>query len=64
MRAHRNESVPPRLGDALMGAASFGAILALRRDDGRQQTFRIVKEDQADPRKGPSLMFRLAPELS
>ena len=30
----------------------FGAKVAIRRDDGRVQTFRIVGEDEADPAKG------------
>jgi transcription elongation GreA/GreB family factor len=29
--------------------ASFGMTVTLRRDDGREQTFRIVGEDEADP---------------
>jgi transcription elongation GreA/GreB family factor len=32
--------------------ASFGMTVALRRDDGREQTFRIVGEDEADPSRG------------
>ena len=30
----------------------FGATVTIRRDDGREQTFRIVGEDEADPAKG------------
>lgn len=30
----------------------FGAIVRIRRDDGREQTFRIVGEDEADPARG------------
>jgi transcription elongation GreA/GreB family factor len=30
----------------------FGAAVTIRRDDGREQTFRIVGEDEADPAKG------------
>jgi transcription elongation GreA/GreB family factor len=30
----------------------FGNKVTLRRDDGREQTFRIVGEDEADPAKG------------
>ena len=30
----------------------FGATVTLRRDDGREQTFRIVGEDEADPAQG------------
>jgi transcription elongation GreA/GreB family factor len=32
--------------------ASFGMTVALRRDDGREQSFRIVGEDEADPSRG------------
>jgi transcription elongation GreA/GreB family factor len=32
--------------------ASFGMTVALRREDGREQTFRIVGEDEADPSRG------------
>ena len=32
--------------------ASFGMTVALRRQDGREQTFRIVGEDEADPSRG------------
>lgn len=31
---------------------SFGMKVTLRRDDGREQTFRIVGEDEADPAHG------------
>jgi transcription elongation GreA/GreB family factor len=36
------------------GAATvqFGSAVTLVRDDGREQTFRIVGEDEADPAKG------------
>jgi transcription elongation GreA/GreB family factor len=30
----------------------FGATVTIARDDGREQTFRIVGEDQADPSRG------------
>jgi transcription elongation GreA/GreB family factor len=30
----------------------FGATVTLRRDDGREQTFQIVGEDEADPAQG------------
>ena len=30
----------------------FGCTVTLRRDDGRQQTFRIVGEDEAEPARG------------
>ena len=32
--------------------ASFGMIVSLRRADGREQSFRIVGEDEADPSHG------------
>jgi transcription elongation GreA/GreB family factor len=32
--------------------AEFGATVTLRRDDGREQTFRIVGEDEANPAQG------------
>jgi transcription elongation GreA/GreB family factor len=33
-------------------AAQFGSEVTIARDDGREQTFRIVGEDEADPSKG------------
>ena len=33
-------------------AASFGVTVTLRRVDGREQSFRIVGEDEADPSRG------------
>ena len=30
----------------------FGSTVAIARDDGRHQTFRIVGEDEADPARG------------
>ena len=32
--------------------ASFGMTVTVRRDDGREQSFRIVGEDEADPSRG------------
>jgi transcription elongation GreA/GreB family factor len=32
--------------------ASFGMTVTLRRNDGREQSFRIVGEDEADPARG------------
>jgi transcription elongation GreA/GreB family factor len=32
--------------------AAFGMTVTLRRDDGREQIFRIVGEDEADPSRG------------
>ena len=34
------------------GHASFGTTVTLRRSDGREQSFRIVGEDEADPSRG------------
>ena len=34
------------------GAVAFGHRVTFRRDDGRRQAFRIVGEDEADPRNG------------
>ena len=31
---------------------AFGSVATFARDDGRRQTFRIVGEDEADPRAG------------
>ncbi len=33
-------------------AVQFGSEVTIARDDGREQTFRIVGEDEADPSKG------------
>jgi len=33
-------------------AVAFGSWVTVLRDDGRRQTFRIVGEDEADPRAG------------
>ena len=41
--------VPP---PAEFGAVAFGHRVAFKRDDGRRQAFRIVGEDEADPRNG------------
>jgi transcription elongation GreA/GreB family factor len=44
--------------------ASFGTTVRLRRDNGREQTFRIVGEDEADPALGTvSYAFPLAHAL-
>jgi transcription elongation GreA/GreB family factor len=37
---------------AARGQASFGTTVTLRRNDGREQSFRIVGEDEADPSRG------------
>jgi transcription elongation GreA/GreB family factor len=42
----------------------FGSTVTIARDDGRQQTFRIVGEDEADPAKGSiSYVSALARQL-
>jgi transcription elongation GreA/GreB family factor len=43
------EVVPPPTDT---GEVRFGATVAIERDDGRRQTWRIVGEDEADPAKG------------
>jgi transcription elongation GreA/GreB family factor len=43
------ELVPPVQGRDTVG---FGSKVSLVRDDGRQQTFRLVGEDEADPARG------------
>jgi transcription elongation GreA/GreB family factor len=43
------EVIPPT-GDA--DEVRFGSTVTIGRDDGRQQTWRIVGEDEADPAKG------------
>jgi transcription elongation GreA/GreB family factor len=42
--------VVPDVDDATQ--VRFGGTVTIVRDDGRQQTFRIVGEDEADPAKG------------
>ena len=37
---------------ASAGAVRFGGSVAIEREDGRVQTWRIVGEDEADPAKG------------
>ena len=32
---------------------AFGSTVTFRRDDGRVQKYRIVREDEADPKAGP-----------
>lgn len=38
--------------DAPPGVAAFGRTVTVEREDGRRQTFRIVGEDEADPKAG------------
>ena len=48
-RLRTAQLVPP---PAEFSAVAFGHRVAFRRDDGRLQAFRIVGEDEADPRNG------------
>ena len=43
------EIVPPAMDGAVV---RFGTTVTMRRDDGREQTFHIVGEDEADPARG------------
>ena len=47
-RANAEVVRPPPEADTV----SFGTTVTLRREDGREQTFRIVGEDEADPAQG------------
>ena len=47
-----------------ISAVAFGHRVSFRRDDGRRQAFRIVGEDEADPRNGSiSYVSRVARAL-
>jgi transcription elongation GreA/GreB family factor len=48
-RLRTAQVVPPPVE---FGAVAFGHRVAFKRDDGRRQAFRIVGEDEADPRNG------------
>jgi transcription elongation GreA/GreB family factor len=48
-RLRTAQVVPP---PAEFGAVAFGHRVSFKRDDGRHQAFRIVGEDEADPRNG------------
>ena len=48
-RLRTAQLVPPR---AEFSAVAFGHRVTFQRDDGRRQAFRIVGEDEADPRSG------------
>jgi transcription elongation GreA/GreB family factor len=48
-RLRTAQLVPP---PAAFNAVAFGHRVTLRRHDGRRQAFRIVGEDEADPRNG------------
>jgi transcription elongation GreA/GreB family factor len=47
-RASAQMVAPVADGDTVQ----FGSTVTVRRDDGREQTFRIVGEDEAEPSKG------------
>jgi transcription elongation GreA/GreB family factor len=48
-RLRTAQLVPPPTD---FGAVAFGHRVTFRRDDGRRQAFKIVGEDEADPRNG------------
>ena len=48
-RLRTAQLVPP---PAAFSAVAFGHRVTFRRDDGRRQAFKIVGEDEADPRNG------------
>lgn len=48
-RLRTAQLVPPPAGTDTVG---FGSTVTFARDDGRVQTYRIVGEDEADPRAG------------
>jgi transcription elongation GreA/GreB family factor len=50
--AERVASAVPQPEPADAGAVAFGSKVTILRDDGRRQTFRIVGEDEADPKAG------------
>jgi transcription elongation GreA/GreB family factor len=50
--AERVASAIPQPEPADTVVVAFGSLVTILRDDGRRQTFRIVGEDEADPRGG------------
>jgi transcription elongation GreA/GreB family factor len=50
--AERVASAVPQPDPADPRVVAFGSQVTILRDDGRRQTFRIVGEDEADPRGG------------
>jgi transcription elongation GreA/GreB family factor len=50
--AERLASAIPQPAPADPPVSAFGSQVTILRDDGRRQTFRIVGEDEADPRAG------------
>jgi transcription elongation GreA/GreB family factor len=59
-RRHTAQLMPEPKVD---GTIQFGHAVTIRRGDGRQQTFRIVGEDEADPRRKISYGSPLASAL-
>ena len=63
--AERVASAVPQLQATDTVVVAFGSRVTILRDDDRRQTFRIVGEDEADPRGGRSPMWpRLLSGLS
>ena len=50
--AERVRSAQVVLPSRSLDVVAFGSRVSFKRDDGRRQDFRIVGEDEADPRKG------------
>ena len=50
--SERLRSAEPRPAPEATDKVAFGSRVTILRDDGRKQTFRIVGEDEADPRSG------------
>ena len=48
-RLHTAQVIPDPVDDAVV---AFGSKVTFERDDGRVQTYRIVGEDEADPKTG------------
>jgi len=48
-RVHTAQLIPP---PASNDTVAFGSTVRFSRDDGREQTYRIVGEDEADPKAG------------
>jgi transcription elongation GreA/GreB family factor len=60
LRRHTARLMPEPKAD---GTIQFGHAVTIRRGDGRQQTFRIVGEDEADPRGAEFPMVHPLPVL-
>lgn len=50
--AERVRTAQPMPDSPATGTVAFGSTVAFRRDGGRMQTYRIVGEDEADPKAG------------